>query len=86
MSKQAIKKLNAKHESYDLTVETTTVTEVGEDKKAFSKPAIKVIITVFQHGEKGAVILKKSAAYGVGDTTAAAQSNAIESAVEGLGL
>jgi hypothetical protein len=90
MSKKAIKKLSETHKSYDLTVESTTIQEAGTlangQAGIVSKPAAKVIITIFEHGEKGAVILKKSAAYGSGSSFEESQNAAIEKAVEGLGL
>jgi hypothetical protein len=86
MSKKAIKKLNEAHPSYDLTVATTTVNTKDATGKATPVPAVQAKITIFEHGEKGAVIKKKSEAYGIGENFNECQDAAIEKAVELLGL
>jgi hypothetical protein len=84
MSKKAIKRLSDAFPSYDLNVAATTLTEKGTlangQAGLVNVPAYQITITIFEHGEKGAVITKKSSAYGLD------QDSAIEQAVERLGV
>lgn len=77
-SKEAIQKLNDKFPKYDIQVEA-----VSGPVNTFT---FKAIISIFEHTEKGAVINKKSQAYGSADKFEKGQDQAIVKAVQGLGL
>lgn len=84
MSKKAIKRLATAFPSYDLNVAATTLSEKATLPNGqvglINVPAYHITITVFEHGEKGAVIKKKSSAYGLD------QDSAIDQAVDRLGV
>lgn len=77
-SKQAINILNKSFPKYDIQVEA-----VSGPVNTFT---FKAIVSIFEHTDKGAVINKKSQAYGNGADFQKAQDSAIVKAIQGLGL
>lgn len=75
---EAIQKLNAKYERYDLGVEN-----VGSPAGTFTA---KAVLQILQDSEKGPIVVRRSSAYGFGTNLKDAQDDAIVSAIENLGL
>jgi hypothetical protein len=78
-SKEKIAALNGAHAKYDVQIESVSSGQQGQFM-------FKAIVSIFDHTDKGAVITKKSSAYGFGPDVAVAQDSAIIKAIEGLGL
>ncbi len=74
----AIKNLNAKHDRYDLGVE-----QVSAPTGTF---VAKAVLQILEATEKGPVVVRRSSAYGFGDSLKSAQDDAIVSTISNLGL
>lgn len=82
MSKKAIAKLNKSHTNYSLNVELA-----GQDsnKEYTAKSFVQIFDPKYEPG-KQPTIIKSVNSYGTGKTINEAQDNAIEAAVNNLGL